>query len=275
MKQTHLSHCFVLALLLGTSGVQAQQVSAPPVDYPLGAMHLPGAKISAEQHSPACPNTLCPGLGNGFYLPNINARSINTNGRIFFQDRKLGGCAVLSDVSQNFRQFVAADSMQNFVSQSMVEANLNGSYKTAVLSVKGSVEAMTGHSSDVTTKFNTTHMEIDVITHVVDFQQNSTCWSEKNIDPEFLNRFTSLALIGSANVGAASSWTPYIQFLETQGSHVMMQQQIGSAFQQWESSSSQESDIANTLQIKGCAQVEGTGGTKGPPGWRVEAWKEP
>jgi hypothetical protein len=268
MKQTHLPRCFVLALLLCTSGVQAQQVSSPPVDYPLGGVHPRDAKISATQQSPACPNNLCPGLGNGFYLPNVNARSINTNGRIFFEKRKVGDCVLLSDVSQNFRQFVAADSMQNFVSQSMVEANLNGSYKTSVLSVKGSVEAMTGHSSDVTTKFNTTHMEVDVITHVVDFQQNSGCWSEKNIDPEFLDRFTSLALIDSANVGSASSWTPYVQFLETQGSHVMMQQQIGSAFQQWESSSSEESGIASTLEIKGCAQVEGTQST---PGWSVQA----
>jgi hypothetical protein len=166
-----------------------------------------------------------------------------------------------------FRQFVAADSMQNFVSQSMVEANLSGDYKTSVLSVKGSVEAMTGRSSDVTTKFNTTHMEIGVITHVVDFQQNSACWSEKNIDPEFLRRFTSLALIDANNVGSASSWTPYVQFLETQGSHIMMQQQIGSEFQQWESSSSEESDIATTLTIKGCAEVEGT---KQGPGWSVQ-----
>src|SRR5262249_41575010 len=157
-------------------------------------------------------NNLCPGLGNGFYLPNVNARSINTNGSIFFEKRKLGDCVLLSDVSQNFRQFVAADSMQNFVSQSMVEANLDGSYKTAVLSVKTGVEAMTGHASDVTTRFNTTHMEIDVITHVADFQQNSACWSEKNIDPEFLGRFTSLALIDPNNVGSASSWTPYVQF---------------------------------------------------------------
>ncbi|OPX95998.1 MAG: MAC/Perforin domain protein [Syntrophorhabdus sp. PtaB.Bin006] len=234
---------------------------------PLRSLDLPGAEIVKVQKSPACPEGICSGLGNAFYLPRMNALSVKTGGNSFFVKSKLGECARLSKVSQNSRSFETADSMEKLSSYVMAEADLSGSYHTAALTVKGSVEAMTSSSSNVTTTFHSTHMDINVTTHSIDFQQDSTCFSESNIDKSFLNHFESLALIDPSQVGSASSWQPYVQFLSDQGSHIMMQQQIGSRFQQWESSVSTEYDLENKLKAKACAQVEGT---QGGGGWSVK-----
>ncbi len=175
---------------------------------------------------------------------------------------------MLSQVSQNVAEFESADKMMDFVSQSMAEADLSGSYNTGVLSMSGTAQAMTGSTSDITTAFHTTHMDIEVVTHVVDFQQSSTCFSESNVDSSFLTRFKSLALISGDDVAADATWSPHVEFLKDNGSHVMMQQQIGSRFQQWESSTSSDSQISTTLQIKACAEVEGTGSGGG---WSVSS----
>ena len=230
-------------------------------------VYLPDAKVAKTQASPSCPNGVCAGLGNSFYLPSINALSINTGGSIFFKNRKLGSCAQLSKTTQINRNLSIAGSMENFIKNTMASADLSGSYKTGALTVKGSAQFMTGSSSDITTRFNSTTLDVNIVTHTVDFLQNSECFSERNIDQALLTQFEALALIESSQVGSVSSWSPYVEFLKTQGSHILMQQQIGSRFQQWESSTSSAKDIQNTLKAKACAEVEGpsTGG-----GWSAQ-----
>jgi len=215
----------------------------------------PDAIPALDQTSPACPDNICPGLGNAFYLPGQNSLSINTGGAVFFANRKLGDCAILSSVSVGARDFKSADSMQKFIANTMAEADISGSYTSAALSVKGTAQVMTGTSTDVTTTFHSTYMDISVITSTVDFQQNSRCFSAKNLDGDFQKRFEALAVIDPTKVYDAAQWDPYVKFLQSVGSHIMMQQQVGSRFQQWESSDSTASDIAKTLQIKACAEV--------------------
>jgi hypothetical protein len=157
--------------------------------------------------------------------------------------------------------------MENFIKNTMASADLSGSYKTAALTVKGSAQFMTGSSSDITTSFNSVTLDVNVVTHAVDFLQDPQCFSGENIDQALLIQFEALAQIEPSQVGSSASWSPYVDFLKTQGSHIMMQQQIGSRFQQWESSTSSASDIQNTLKAKACAEVEGVsiGG-----GWSVQ-----
>jgi hypothetical protein len=246
----------------------AQVNGAAESEPSMRGVFSPDAIPALDQTSPACPDNICPGLGNAFYLPGQNSLSINTGGAVFFANRKLGDCAILSSVSVGARDFKSADSMQKFIANTMAEADISGSYTSAALSVKGTAQVMTGTSTDVTTTFHSTYMDISVITSTVDFQQNSRCFSAKNLDGDFQKRFEALAVIDPTKVYDAAQWDPYVKFLQSVGSHIMMQQQVGSRFQQWESSDSTASDIAKTLQIKACAEVEGTltGG-----GWSAKA----
>ncbi|MBX3618333.1 hypothetical protein [Nitrosomonas sp.] len=264
----HFCNVLFVVMVIGLfslSSVGYSETTKSPSE--LRGVYLDGAKVTKIQDSPACPNGICPGLGNGFYLPSRNALSIDTGGNNFFVKKALGECATLSSVSQHSRAFASADSMEKLSSYIMSETNLSGSYKTAVLTVNGSVEAMTGSSSDITTTFHSESMDINIITQAVDFKQDSACFSEKNIDPQFLNNFESLAQIDPQKVDNVASWQPYVQFLQDQGSHIMMQQQIGSRFEQWESSTSTESDIENLLKAKACAEVEGI---QASSGWSVK-----
>lgn len=265
----------LLVLFAGTILLHAQTTQAPasgaqdqqerPEQWSLKGLSLPGETRATAQDTPACPNNICPGLGNAFYLPTINARTINSGGTIFLRDRKLGSCAALYDQKANNRDFNSDDSMAHLVSKSMSEAELSGSYQSSVLSMSGTAKVMSGYSADITTTFHSTHMDIFVITHSVDLQQDSRCMSQANLDPAFLARFQSLALISTPAERNSAAWDPYIRFLKDLGSHIVIQQLIGSRFQQWESSSSTDSDIETTLKAKACAEAEGTGAG----GWSV------
>lgn len=225
-----------------------------------------GGDLLGEQASPACPDDLCPGLGNGFFLPNINAYSVNTGGAIIFKERGVGQCASVSAAEQNNRAFKDTDSMEKFVNDVVAAAEIGGSYNTALLSTQGTVQTMTGNESVLAKTFHSATLDINVVTHAVDFLQSNECFSEDNLADGFLEEFEALASVLEPSL--EGSWSPYESFLRTFGSHVMMQQQIGSRFQQWESSMSSSSDILDTLKIKACAEVEGT--TLGG-GWSTEA----
>ena len=246
-----------ICIFIVTLPAQSETATQEPEFIPIPGVHLDGAKLSHLQQSPACPDGICPGLGNSFYLPKLNPLSVNTGGNIFFKNRKLGDCVVISSVSKNARTLSTADSMENFIRNSMTETDLSGSYKSGVLTMRGSAQAMTASSSDITTTFHSTTLDIMAVTNALDFQQDTKCFNQNNIDETFLNQFTALPMIEDDNVGNATAWSSYVSFLKDQGSHIMMQQQVGSRFQQWESSESQDSNIEQALQAKACAQVEG------------------
>ncbi|MDD9944652.1 MAG: MAC/perforin domain-containing protein [Myxococcales bacterium] len=228
-----------------------------------------GAAAATRQESPACPGGICPGIGNSFYLPAINALEVRTGGTEVFKNRSLdGGCIQLSGAALSDRNFNSADSMQKLISKTMTELDMTGSYRDKALTVEGTAQAMTGSSSHLTTEFHSTHMDITAVTHVVDFLDNDECSGADNLSQEFLKQFSSLAAIDPKAVENSAQWYPYVQFLEDFGSHVMMQQYIGSRFQQWESSTSSTDGIEWKLEAKACGMVEGTqlGG-----GWSVSA----
>jgi len=159
--------------------------------------------------------------------------------------------------------------MKDFVTSTNTATGLSGSYKTAMYSLQASVNYMTGSSSDLSTAFHSTHLDIVSITQVVDFKEDGKCLGgEENLDDNWLQSFSSLPLISADSAEYDSSWEPYVNFLKEKGSHIMVQQQIGSRLQQWESSESTSSDIADTLKAKACAGVEGVAGVGG---WSAQA----
>ncbi|MEM7303310.1 MAG: MAC/perforin domain-containing protein [Pseudomonadota bacterium] len=252
------------ALMIGTTGAVASEKDGKR----WRVVHLPGMELAAKQSTPACPNNICPGLGNGFYLPSINALSINTGGTVFFKDRNVGDCAEVYTVTQNSRAFQVSNSMESFVTAVAIEANVSGSYKSDALSAKGTATVMAGSSSSITTTFHSTHMDITAVTNSVEFVQSSKCFSATNLDPQFLKSFEALAQIDPTKASESGQWAPYVSFLQTNGSHIMVQQQLGSRFQQWQSSTSTASGMENTLKAKACAEVEGT--TETDAGWSVK-----
>jgi hypothetical protein len=222
--------------------------------------------LSAAGDLPACPNNICPGLGNGFYLPAMNSLSIFTGGAVIFQNRTLGSCVISQPTDIAHRQFDYTTSSDNFLRAVSTEADLSGNYNDLALTFNGTFQSTTGYNVASQQNVQSLALDITYLTGVLDFQQNSTCWTQSNVDPSFLAAFQQLPPIGDAT--QAASWTPYITFLKTWGSHIMVQESLGSRFQQWESVTSTQQISQNILQAKACADVEGisAGG-----GWSVTA----
>lgn len=249
-----------LAIANAVGDARADSLASIPM------LQFPGQAKAQKQETPACPGGICPGLANVFYLPEQNAETTPIGGAVMFKNRKLDECATISSIHKGQRTFVTADSMRDFMSKTMINFNLSGDYKTSELTVKGTASAMTGSSSSITSQFHSRQLEVLSLSAIVDFDLNSKCYSESNIDPAFLQAFESLAPINPANVAEAAQWAPYESFLKQRGSHIMLQQLIGSRFEQWNSSTSTSTLVGKILEIKACAQVEGV--QKGG-GWSV------
>jgi hypothetical protein len=220
-------------------------------------LEFPGEVMAQKQETPACPNGVCPGLGNAFYLPEQNAETVLTGGSVMFRNRKLDECANYFTFDGGQRSFATADSMQNFISNTMASFNLSGEYRTSRLTVKATTSVMTGSSSEITTAFSSKHLNVLIYSGSVEFKVDSGCYAEGNIDPAFLEAFEALAPIDVGKVSETAQWAPYDNFLKQRGSHIMVQQLVGSRFEQWISSTSEEKHIGQTLEIKACAEVEG------------------
>lgn len=263
LQGRYLSIAGIAAIAIACAVGEARAADAITSFQPL---QFPGQVEAQKQATPACPGGICPGLANVFYLPETNAASTLTGGTVMFTKRKLDECATYSTIERGQRNFATADNMQTFVSNTMASFNLSGDYKTSELTVKGTASVMTGSSSDIRTSFTSRQLDVSMLTGVVDFELSTTCYSEGNIDPAFLEAFEALAPIDVTKVSEAAQWAPYESFLKQRGSHIMVQQLIGSRFEQWISSTSTATDIGKILEIKACAEVEGV---KSGGGWSV------
>jgi hypothetical protein len=230
----------------------------------------PAASTLVSQTRAACPHGICPGLGNSFYLPDINGFSVNTGGIGFFKDTNLGSCATIRPDPRRTKDFQSSDSMERFTTSTMSDFGMDASYSTRSLTVRGTTQAMTSSRSDIRSSFTSTHMDITTTTQTVDFNRtdHTKCYSASNLSPGYVEKLSALPSIAPAEAAAASAWQPYVAFLQGNGSHVMMQQQLGSRFQRWESSTSSARETLKTLKIKACAEVEGANPVGGG-GWSV------
>jgi len=214
--------------------------------------------MQAEDYPPACPDGICPRLGRAFYLPNYNVIH-NNLGRAVALNTKLGECARKVKSTYAHREEKVVDSMQGLVSEVKKELDLKGEVGAAtIMTADGSINDHTDYNSNWTASFHATTLDVVSIKLQVFLKQSTECLGdESNFDPGFLKSFKFLPEIDAEKVDESSSWTPYAHFLKQVGSHIMMRQDIGSRFQQWESSTSNNSNIAKSLAAKACAKVEG------------------
>ena len=105
--------------------------------------------------------------------------------RLFFSNRTLGDCTLVSQTKKNSREFKAADSWTQFIANSTAEADIHGKYETDSLSVSASAQAMTGYSIDTKTALHSTVLDITVISQSIDFQQSTKCFTQQNLDLQF------------------------------------------------------------------------------------------
>jgi hypothetical protein len=210
---------------------------------------------------------VCPGLGNAFYLPDLNALSTNTGGVKIFIDTTLPKCATFKASARASRLLSSESSMDSLLRSVSTELALAGTYASRRMSVKASASRTTNSDFSRTTTFHSARLDVTQVFSTVDLTQNSECVGAGNLSPDFLQAFEALPLIDPQSVAQSVSWDAYVQFLRTDGSHVMTQQLIGSRFQQWESSTSNESNIETKLRMRACAEVEGVEVGTNRPGW--------
>jgi hypothetical protein len=215
----------------------------------------------------SCAGGICPGLGNAFYLPDLNALSTNTGGVKIFLDTTIPQCATFKASARASRLLSSESSVDSLLRSVSTELALAGTYASRRMSVKASASRTTNSDFSRTTTFHSVRLDVTQVFSTVDLTQNSDCVGLGNLDPAFLRAFEALPLIDPQSVAESVSWDAYVQFLRTDGSHVMTQQLIGSRFQQWESSTSNESNIETKLRMRACAEVEGV--EAGRPGWSV------
>lgn len=225
---------------------------------------------AADATTEACPDGICRGLGHGFYLPDINGFDPPSKGNDFFVNTRIGNCASLSPPREAAtRQFESTESMRELVRRTTAGFDLDANYTTARLTAKTSVSLRTGGDTTTTQRMTSTNIDITTPTRNVDFNLRARdCFNKDNVDPADVKQFESLPLIAPERVNQRSAWVQYQTYLKRSGSHIMVRQQLGSRFQQWESSNASTSDILNTLKAKACLAVEKKGASN--LGWSVD-----
>ena len=232
--------------------------------------------VHATEETPACPNGVCPGLGQAFYLPGTNlldAKS-NSSGRAVFKDVRLGVCATQVDRKSSFRSFQTYDSASKLTEALNAGINAEAGFPVKQVNVGTTVEATTGRTSVQTEAFNAVALNIEFVNQVIDFNQTSACLSPDNLDPSFQSAFEALALPNAEQAGENFTWAAYMLFLKNWGSHFQSQQWLGSRVQQWVSSKTGTIETTDTLKAKACFDLEGfTGGWSASPCATIDSSK--
>jgi hypothetical protein len=179
----------------------------------------------ATDLTPACPNGVCPGLGQGFYLPDTNLldNKANSGGRAVFKDVRLGGCANLIDQQSSFRSFQTYDTASQLTEALNRGIDAKAGIPVQQANVGATVDVTTGHTSLQTETFNSVVLNIEFVNQVVNFNRTSACLSPENLDPSFQAAFEALALPNADQAGESFTWAAYTQFLRNWGSHFQIQ----------------------------------------------------
>lgn len=226
--------------------------------------------------APPCPEGLCPGLGKAFYLPvtNLLDAKANSGGRAVFKDTRIGSCATQVDHQEGFRSFRTHESASQLTESLNNTVEIKAGFPVQQVNIGGTVNATTGHQSVQTGDFKSVVLDIASVNLLIDFDQSSRCLFPDNLDPNFQAAFEALALPSPEQAGESFTWAGYTQFLQNWGSHVQVQQQIGSRVQQWVSSKTGSTVSTDTLKAKACFELEGfTGGWSARPCAIIDAGK--
>ena len=214
----------------------------------------------------ACPNGFCPGLGELFYLPEIDTVGVNTNGTTIWKKQPiLGECAILTTpIRQANDAFKGSDSASSFFSSLATDSNVSGDVKALAFSMKASASAQTGKEINITSTFHSQVYDRSETQGVVDFNKDESCQTLSNISDYYLNRFKSLPADIAKPGGYVTSdaaWAAYLGFLKDLGSHYLVQMTYGSRFQIWSTTTTTSSNISTMLKARACLEIEGSSGT--------------
>lgn len=230
----------------------------------------------ATDLTPACPNGVCPGLGQAFYLPDTNLldNKANSGGRAVFNDVRLGGCASLIDQQSSLRSFQTYDTASQLTEALNRGIDAKAGIPVQQFNVGATVNVTTGHNNLQNETFNSVVLNIEFVNQVVNFNRTSACLSPENLDPSFQAAFEALALPNADQAGESFTWAAYNQFLRNWGSHFQSQQWLGSRVEQWVSSKTGSTETTDTLKAKSCFNVEGfTGGWSAQPCLNIDSSK--
>ena len=147
--------------------------------------------------------------------------------------------------------------MSEFVTASADQASISGSYKDKELSMKATSSILFQQSSSLATTFHSTTLEYYTPYETLKF--SSSCRSHPNqLVPSYREAFEILKLPFN-NTGPIDNgiWEDYMNFMKNHGSHIIKQNVIGSAFYEWVSSTSTDSEIVHSMKADACAKVEG------------------
>lgn len=211
----------------------------------------------------------CPGLGQAFYLPSIDVLDAESNisGHTVFNNALIGGCASVVDQNSSYRSFNTYETASELIEglNTGIDAKVDIPIKTKT--IPATVHAAANHSVTTTEEFKSVVLNIEFVNQVVNFNLNSTCLFPDNIDPVFQASFEALALPEPEKAGESFTWAAYQSFLSNWGSHVQVQQKIGSRVQQWVSSKTNSTVTTTVLQAKACLDLENnlSGGWSAPP----------
>lgn len=223
-------------------------------------LSLPALSVDAAAPMACNSDGRCPGLGQAFYLPstNILEAKANANGHTIFKNALIGGCASLEGQSSSFRSFKTYETASKLTEALNTAVDAKAGIPTAQVNIGATVSGTTQHTSVKTEDFKSVVLNIELVNQLVNFNMNSTCLFPDNIDPNFQAGFEALALPDPAQAGESFTWASYQAFLSNWGSHVQVQQQLGSRVQQWVSSKVNTNVTTDVLQAKACLNLEST-----------------
>lgn len=222
----------------------------------------------------ACSQNGCPVIGKAYFIPDLPDVNNPRGGYTIFNTDALTTCTNTATSTTASRKFTNYNNMQELLATFSSSTMLGGGLYELSYSLGGEITGQFNQSSTNTSNFLATVLDITYITHEVWLQKDSNCWAVGSLDSSqngFLGTFQSLPVnfldLQPKTTGSDSFWIAYTRLLKNFGSHVATHGDIGSRFQQWESTAGQTAITLQQLQAKACADAEGPMGT----GWSVNS----
>jgi len=219
--------------------------------------------IPPEAVCPSGTGRECNFVGRSFKLSDtvIDPRSMRNQGKPIFSvpSYQFGGQCVngapwTGGVDDNSTH-VYTDTAK-YVGSLNTSTDANASFTGATFSAKATANATTGE--DVTKTSNLKVAEANYNHYSGNVQFDKRCYTKTLLDPVFAARFEELPTFNGLKkdvVMNLADYAKYEKFLNDYGSHVAESVDIGHRFNQLRSTASNSSDIARTLEVQACLDV--------------------
>jgi hypothetical protein len=202
---------------------------------------------------------ICPGLGQGFYLPAINLLDAEkqTSGRQILNKTTIDECAEkkpFPTMDSNFSSWETSDTAIKSWSNSFNTKGSGINVPIGAFTLGATIDA--SFEKSTTTTADSKGIELNIIKSisVVDIKETADCWSKANLTDAFKDAFESLPLDDPKNAYQSSYWAKYISFLRAWGSHIQVKQVQGSYLRITESEKSSTKVTTTQMKTKACAK---------------------